>query len=288
MKQADHILYMEEHYRCENYNKSGSGSMVDTVALKKGENYERSLTVPEIVFVYRGKIEVSFRDIYGEILHRGKISLLPPGESVQMSVQEDSYLLICRLHRELSLCNLVSFEKLADYKKEGGTRFNSLKINNSIAQFLDGFVPHLERNLRCRHYLELKIRELMYLLRAYYTKEDLAAFFYLLAGSDFEFRNRVYTTVSGISSVEQWASMNHLSRDAFRKKFSRIMGKSPSAFLIEEKCMLIRRELEHGSRPPKIIAEMLGFSSVIVFQAFCKKHLGDSPGHIRRAALLKK
>ncbi|MDL2320580.1 AraC family transcriptional regulator [Alistipes sp. OttesenSCG-928-B03] len=288
MRLKDRFLYMQEHITCEKYNRNDTGSMADIVELSKGEVYERSLTVPEIVFVCRGNVQVSFRDISDYTLHRRKISLYPSGAHIYFTAPEDSCLFICRLHREVPVCKLLNLEMLAEYTEQGENSFNPLEINDSLLHYMDGFAPHVANGMRCSDYLSLKITELIYLLRAYYTKESLAAFFYPLMAGDFAFRNLVYSSLSGIRSVEQWAQSANMSVETFRKKFNSVFGQSPSSFLIEEKCTLIRHELEYGSKPLKVIAEMFGFSSVDVFQKFYKKHLKMSPGRIRKAITAEK
>lgn len=76
------------------------------------------------------------------------------------------------------------------------------------------------------------------------------------------------------------------STSTFRNRFKEVFGIPAYQWMKQQKIILIQQELELGTKSFKEIAYEYNFSSVQVFNDFCKTNFGKSPGEIRKVTEL--
>jgi AraC-like DNA-binding protein len=76
-----------------------------------------------------------------------------------------------------------------------------------------------------------------------------------------------------------------LSRATFSKRFTRLVGRPPLAYLTWWRMTLAARFLQDGDRILANIAERVGYTSQYAFATTFKRHHGVPPGRYRRALL---
>lgn len=275
------ITYFYEHRQCKAYEHEGLESQVQLVKLQKNEVYKQTLTDPIIVFC-NGHIALSSPNEADERLEMGEFILLPPGKCISiLSLKVDTRICVCRLSKEVVLCNSMRLEELGKHiPKEDTSRV--LTANEPIRRFMDSFIPCIEDKLLCRHFVQMKISELLLLLRAYYLKEELAAFFLPLLGPDFMFRNFIYKGMHISRTVKEMAAEANMSERGFLKKFKKIMNSTPTDFMNRHKIAGIKHDLICSKIPIKEISAKYGFATVQAFTAYCHKNLGKTPAKIRK------
>lgn len=281
MKQPEsNILYIDEHTQCESYNYDGGDSLVNILKLKPGEIYNHNLNMPKLCFICQGEISI-ISSKSEKSFKAGKMILLPPGIFISVKSIEDTSILTCKVVERITFCELLRFEELLMYVKNPDEVFSSLKINNAIQLCLDSFISCIEDKVRCRHYIKIKIKEIMILIRAYYPKEEIAAFFLPLLGPDQLFRIFIDKNAPYCGSVRELQQKANMSENGFRMRFKRVMNCTPSEFVNKKKAECIRYELLCGNDPIKEVCEKFGFSTLAGFSLFCKKYLGNTPAAIR-------
>jgi AraC-like DNA-binding protein len=85
-------------------------------------------------------------------------------------------------------------------------------------------------------------------------------------------------------TVADLAAEANLSRSAFARRFTALLGVAPLTYLTEWRMSLARERLRHGDERLAAIAHALGYASEFAFAAAFKRHHGTAPGRWRAAA----
>lgn len=274
-------MCINEHGQDKESGRTGAGSLVEILRLSKGEICGRDPKVAEIAFVCRGMIALSFPGGIGETVDSGKLALFSVGFRVSVTAVCDSYIFICKVVRGIRLCEFMDMEEFDEHTRDIDMEFNILAMNGPVRRYLYSFIPCVEDNLRCSRFLSMKIDELIYLLGAYYTKQEIATFFLPLLRPDNIFRSFVHENMHSCKSLKELAERSNMSYGGFRKRFLRVFGSFPQSYITGAKSERIRYDLLCTGAEIKEISDKYGFSSVPGFTRFCKKHLGETPGSIR-------
>lgn len=274
------LLYPHEHFSCYNYEK-GKNAALEILKVAKGGAFERDLYDTEIVFVIEGKFTLSYGKIVNMEIPGGKIMLFPPGSHVHATVLEDTHIIVCRIRGLVHLCECVSLEHIYENDQELKKEFHMLDINERINQYIHFFISCVNDGLKCGYYFETKMKELFFLLRAYYTKDDLAGFFSPLLSNDSKFMNLMYRNYRHVKSVHELADISMYSESGFKKQFHRVFGTSASDWLRNQKASLIFHDLNCSTLSIKELTDKYDFSSVSSFTTFCQSKFGAPPGQIR-------
>ena len=276
------ILYPQEHFSCYNYDK-GQNAAIEIIKRKAGDIIERDLIDTEIVFVIDGHFTLSYGKCFDLNITKGKILFFPPGCHVKADLLEDTHIIVCRIRGILQLCDCLPLEKLYhEYGKSEKDCCHMLNINERIYDYIEHFVLCVEDGLRCSYYFKTKMKELFFLLRAYYTKEELARFFAPLMSKNSQFMNLMYKNYRKVKNVQELANLSMYSTSGFKKQFNKVFGTSASEWLSDQKAALIFQELNNSTMSIKEIADKYDFSSVSSFSTFCMNKFGMSPGKIRK------
>lgn len=275
------LLYPQEHFSCYNYEK-GKNATLEILNIPKGFHLDRMLHDTEIVFMLGGKFTLSYAKIVNMEINPGKIMLFPPGSQVNAVALEETRLIICRIRGILQLCECISLEHMYTNRgkdvKEG---FHMLTINDRINKFVELMQECVDDGLKCGYYFETKMKELFFLLRAYYTKEELAEFFSPLLSHNARFMNIMYQNYRNVKSVQELANISMYSESGFKKQFQKVFGTSASDWLRNQKASLIFHDLNCSELSIKELADKHDFSSVSAFTTFCQSKFGLPPGQIR-------
>ncbi|MDH6314129.1 AraC-like DNA-binding protein [Parabacteroides sp. PFB2-10] len=276
------LLYPKEHFSCYNYEK-GQNARLEILKREAGTKIIRDLVDTEIVFVIDGHFTLSYSKFIDMDITKGKILFFPPGSHVEANVLEDTHIIICRVRGVVQLCECLNLEQLhREYGSKKGNGFHMLDINERIYSYIEHFVDCVNDGLKCSYYFGTKMKELFFLLRAYYTKEELAAFFAPILGKDSQFMNLMYQNYRNVKSVQELANLSMYSPSGFKKQFGRVFGTSASEWLSDQKAALIFQDLNNSPLSIKELADKYGFSSVSAFSNFCLAKFGKPPGKIRQ------
>jgi len=274
------LLYAQEHFTCNNYEK-GKNAALEILNIPGGRLIERTLHDTEIVFMLSGKFNLSYDKILNMEVNPGVFMLFPPGSQITATAIEDTRLIICRIRGLLQLCECISLEHIYTSRekpvKEG---FHMLTINDRIYKFIELMQECVDDGLRCGFYFETKMKELFFLLRAYYSKEELLQLFSPLLSHNARFMNLMYQNRNA-KSVHELAGISLYSESGFKKQFHKVFGTSASDWLRNQKASLIYHDLNCSELSIKELADKYSFSSVSSFTTFCQSKFGLPPGQIR-------
>jgi AraC-like DNA-binding protein len=154
--------------------------------------------------------------------------------------------------------------------------------NQRLTNFVETMQEYVKDGLKCTFFFDIKIREFLFLIRAYYDRTIVFNFFKPIYSTDFVFSNDVYKNIDSVKTVKEMADALNYSLSGFEKKFKKVFNLSPYQWMQEQKARKIYHEI-HCSK--KTFAEMAfeyDFSSPAHFNVFCKLFFGSTPGKLRK------
>ncbi|MDH6535217.1 helix-turn-helix domain-containing protein [Parabacteroides sp. 52] len=268
-----------QHIGCH-MNESEERPLIEVVNHKINDCWEEVISHTELIFVFEGSLYVSFDFHKNEKVGNGKIVLLPSGCHFQAKTKEGVSFLVMRLQESIRFCDTFSIENLL--KEEVKTdKLPSIPMRPVVQKFLSGLILHMEDGIHCQQYMELKIKEIFFLFRAYYLKKELAHLFYPVIGIGGEFADFVLKNYSRVKTVNEFATLYTCSLSNFDKKFKKSFGVSAYQWMTKKKVELISHDIRTTNKTCRQIAEERGFQSLPQFTDYCKKHLGAAPSKIR-------
>lgn len=281
-------LYADEHLYCPNYDK-GEQPLIQEIEMERMELVQISSRVNKLIFVLDGQIEYSSGQVHAYPVPEGHICFLPAARRMNCRATKDSRLLIIRIYGEVRFCDCFTVENL--YRMEGirnkgrkstqTTEPYMLAVNSLMKKYLDMLVICHRAGLRCRYYNEGKVKELMYILRAFYTKHELAAFFEPALAADARFSEMVINSYSSHGDLAGIATAMNYTVSGFEKKFRKVFGCSPYSWMLQQKAREAWHRVMEGKMNLKQVADSFGFSSPAAFGTFFRKHFGISPAKAR-------
>jgi AraC-like DNA-binding protein len=224
-------------------------------------------------------------------MKKGQMLYLPPDYHFTYVSNENSEMLIMRLSSKVQLCESYMLDRLVhetsnvlnnrDLRASRKSPF-LLDMNQLIQQYASNLVACLENGIRCKGYFEVKTKELFYLLRSFYQKEDLALFFEKALSYDTGFSHFIQQNYYKFQTLSEMAMAMNMTLSGFEKRFKKVFKTSGYRWMNEHKAKKIHHAICTEDTPLKEISMRFGFSSQSTFNDFCKKKLGFTPGQIRK------
>lgn len=250
--------------------------------LQEGLHREMKVYRCGIVCVLSGKLTLSYDRFIAEPLDNRQLFLLAPGTRCSITAVENTRILLFQTEDIVAINDVLHIEELPvkDLMAEYG--MPTIEIKEPIRIFIENLLYFIDRKNVMAEYFELKIRELYHLIRSYYTTEEITTFFYPLYSKNASFAMFILKNYRYVKTVTEFAKLYNCSLSSFDKNFRRAFGISSYKWMMQKRIDLIYHELCSTQKPLKQVAEDTGFSSQPQFTDFCKKHLGASPGQIRK------
>lgn len=283
------FFYKNEHISCINYAE-GFNKIFLLKEIPEGHVVERQyLDTTFLVFMLEGDVEIRYEvDKYFYPLVE-YIFLLPKNQQITAYARKATTLLLCSFASDLKLCSRFSIQQLSRYViGDISQEPYCLKLDERIQGFLPLLVSSLREGLGCVHYHQIKRDELFLYLRAGYTKEELALFFYPILGKDMEFKDFVLMNSRSIFDVKDFAIRANMSLSTFNRRFKETFNATAKTWLLLRKQEFVRSDVTLSNLPFSEIAEKYQFSSTSYLITFCKKYFGKTPNELRKKALEKK
>jgi len=240
-----------------------------------------------LLIVTEGNISASFGKYEDQNLVKGKIILLTSNTPFKAVAKKDTHFFVFKIPSNVQLCDRYSLEQLLKESNNEEPELHYLEMNKAMEDFLRMLDVYIAEGLRCVLFFDMKIKELFYLFRGFYTKEELYMFFYPILSNDLTFSDFVYRNHSKVKTVTELAELANYSRSGFVKRFKKVFGVSAYQWMREQKANVIYHEINDMTKALKEISFEYGFSSPAHFNDFCKIHFGNTPGNIRKSKLNK-
>lgn len=277
------LFYRVEHLSCLSYS-ADSNRIFHVLSLVKGYTYTRRFPDSTfLVILISGNIKISYGINQYLEPELESMFLLPKNFSITYTANEDSVLLLCTLSTELKLCSRYSIEQLVSHIPSDAVAscIYSLPLDSRIRSYSKLLVEALQEGLGCMHFHLLKRDELLLYLRAGYSKEKLARFFYPILGGNIEFKDFVLAHYVEVSDVKELAALANMSLSTFNRRFKETFNETAQKWLLKRKSERLLRDIVMSELSFSEIAFKYKFSSAAYLATFCKKNFGDTPYALR-------
>ncbi|GAB6122048.1 helix-turn-helix domain-containing protein [Dysgonomonas termitidis] len=278
-------LYCSDKLSCP-YKEKGRHSTIQLLELNQNDLIDNNSLNDKMVFLIKGKVSLSFASHTGAIIEENKAVYLPVNQHYSLNALEYSTLLIIRLQEQITFCNCMNIEDIARFfENENDQTMDDLyllDLNVEIKKYIEFVLTCINQGIYCGIFYRNKVKELFFLLRAFYPQKDLSFFFRKALSADSVFSSYIMRNSHNYKSVSELAEALHYSVSGFEKHFKRVFGVSPYKWMLRNKAEKIYYEIRLEKQSFKDICDEFGFSSISHFTNFCKTYLGDTPSNIRK------
>ncbi|NDV95290.1 AraC family transcriptional regulator [Dysgonomonas sp. 521] len=288
------LLYASEHLDCPNYDNRQRPA-IEMISHKQGDSFQVQPWVHKLIFVLEGEMRCStaLADYYP--VRMGQILFLPANRSLSCNIAKDTHIAVIRLYDKIQFCDCFGLENLKaiDNLHNNKSRELYTKAGAQASPYLLEAKPVMKRylemltlchraGLKCRYYNEGKVRELMFILRAFYPKEQLARFFAPALTTDTYFSQFVMSNYTRYTNLAGLAQAMGYTVSGFEKKFRKVFQCAPYAWMRRQKAEEAYHSIKTSDLSLKQISTEFGFSSHPAFIKFIRQNFGQTPGQIRK------
>lgn len=276
------FFYLSEHTSCYHYSKDGEEGFRH-YKLGKGDKFKDTISRNAIIFVLRGKLSVTCNGRCFT-LSASEMGFIPLGSLVKVSSLAEGEVVLSLFVGGGDGCRKASFAELYRLKDQLPPEqcMTPLDIRLPLQKYLDLLTVYLDSGASCRHFHEMKITELFWLFRFYYSKMEILGFFYAIISATHNFRENILSHYREAQNIDELVRICGLSRSTFKRQFIKEFSLSPGLWLRRQKLGDIKHKLSDPNLSLSEISDELHFASLPHFSKFCKIHLGISPSEYRQ------
>jgi AraC-like DNA-binding protein len=282
----NNLLSSQKFTTCLNCNDNND-QLIRVSNYKKDGTYRLNFDVNTIVLIVKGEGLFSLGMKIDKPIQKGDIFMCQGSQFCSLNAHEDVTLLQFRFNMNVDFCNKFSFEMLLGEKKYKKTLndFYFLTSNETMKLYVETLLHNFEDGLNCSYFLEIKMKEFFYILRVYYSKEELKAFFRPVLNKDLEFSLFIFQNYQKVKSAKELAQMLGYSLSGFKKRFPRVFGTSYNQWVEAQKAKNVYHEIICTTKKFGQLRVEYGFSSPSHFNKFCRRYFNDAPSSLRKRYL---
>lgn len=241
-----------------------------------------------LLFVLEGKMKVTTGEGVVKWLSNGNFMMIPKTESWKGVGMQDTRLVILLFNMVDNVWTSTKIKKLldaADGKVQKG--YMLLPICRPLEMFLDLMVLYAEEKDIDRSFYASKDSELLSLLYAFYSAEELGKMFYPLLHTNLDFKSFVEANYLKVESASELAELAGCSLVTLNRKFKEYYNDTAYQWIMKNKMVLIKKRLQTPTGSLAEIAKEFGFYSGSELNRFCQRQFGTSALKIRKQAVAK-
>jgi len=274
------VFYLDEHRVCGNYITDYH------VGFKNCQIKEGEFCVPAdkdhncLFFLIAGRVNL-FYESQNYNLKKDTVWFIPMSSDYKIYATTDATFVVNYFDKPIDFCERTALEDLAmllDKKSHS----SMLRINKPLKKFLSSLVFYLNEGIFCKHFHEIKQKELFFILRYFYTKREVAGLFAPIISKNLDFKNVILANYLNASSVKELAQICNYSLSSFNRTFKKNFQENPYIWLQNQKTKYIAGRLSDKNIPLGQIIDEFRFSSPSHFTLFCKKHFNLTPSQFRK------
>lgn len=275
------LLYLNEHLSCLNYQMNSDVGFT-CQQLEKDEVYRIDNSKSSCtLFIIEGDVIFDLGKYKGLRILQNQIVFIPQNIGTRMKSITGSKCMLLFWDRNMSVCDKLFLGSLS-VRGEDRTADNFiLPVRKPLAEVLDSVGMYLEARLLCKHMHLLKQQELLLVLKGFYTKKELTAFFSASTGIRQRFEKFVMENYKKVNSVKEFADLYYVSERSFSRKFHSCFGESPYKWMQKKRAEQMLEMICDPELSFQEISGRLGFSSPSHFTAYCRRMYGMSPTQLR-------
>lgn len=262
------------------YNDHNHVTGASYLPLERNESITKShLTHHFVVFVLKGKIQISCKHYDNETVDEGHMTFLSKGGFLHITAFDTDASLLFFGFDEVTI---RTSETLMDFFTSHGNKkdyiHNTLPVNADMKQIVDRIVLQVRKGrIKNAEICQAWNIELFLTFISYYTKTQVTDFFRPLVSTDINFRDFIennYAEVEG--NTEKLIRYSGMPRSAFIKTFKEEFGTTPKAWMTEK----FKKEIEFYSSHPNATTTFVSSKLRITDVRLCqltRKYYGCTP-----------
>jgi AraC-like DNA-binding protein len=241
----------------------------------------------KLIFLLEGKIEAKVGILEKKELTKGVFWFVSSAQPVKIKASTNTLLLVMRFSSRIVFCDCYILEQLYNEWQQKHETVDERQlypgiIRPSLWHCIRGLHSTTSDGIRCRSFFDIKVKEVCFLLRAYYPKRELYRIFYPVLTADIAFSDSVKSTWQKYPTIDELARSLNYTPSGFYKRFTAVFGTSPHEWITEKKRLAIHNDLISSYLPLHEMATKWGFSGLPALSRWCVKNLGQAPGRLRR------
>ena len=269
-----------EHLSCHHYATQANTGWI-LVNGSEQQLYQGETEYHSVLFCIQGSARLASGDELCE-LQAGQMKFIPRDSSVHAALSRDCMLLSAYFDVIDFLCDKLSLQQLKELKETVAYNPNPLEVRGAIPSMLTTLKVYLQDKALCAYLHELKVKELFWNLRAYYSREELAAFLSPVLGVS-KFHNEVINAFTCNIRVADLAERVYMATSTFYKQFREEFGEPPEQWIRTQSNKQILFLIQDYDLTIGEIATRLSFGSLSSFSRYCSKNFGYAPTALRQA-----
>jgi len=278
------VFYLDEHLSCSNYISDYN------IGFKNCKIKQNEFLVPYskdyhcVFFLVSGSVNLLYES-QTYILRKDMFWFIPMSSEYKVIANTDATVILNYFNKPVDFCEKAALEDLSVFYDQKPD-ISMLKINKPLKRFLLSMVFYMGEGAYCKHFHEIKQKELFYLLRYFYTKRELADLFATIISVNIDFKNMVLANYLQASSVKELANICNYSLSSFNRIFKKNFQENPYIWLQNQRVKYIVGRLSDKNISLSQIIDEFKFSSPSHFTIFCKKHLNLTPSQYRKQLVI--
>lgn len=229
-----------------------------------------------------GELLVNSQEYPGETLREGQFILQAIGSKIELLAMTDAEYITFWFNELPAICT-NRYERIIS-NTDAPIVYTPLQMHNRLVNLITDLRDYLEEGMPCGQFVELKSKELVYLLTNYYPEAQLSTFFYPISTYTENFHFFVMKNYEKVKNVEEFAHLGGYTTTTFRRLFKNMYGVPVYEWILNKKREGILDDLQFTKDRIGDISQRYGFDSLSHFAHFCKASFGDTPRSLRTRA----
>jgi AraC-like DNA-binding protein len=258
--------------------------------LREGELYHtQHKDYNQIFFLLEGKIIVNSSEGLGKIVNAGEFFFLPASADMSCQVLAPvAHFVLLLFDRLQGACDRVFFRDLWQLAYHQKPDFRATVMRSPIDRFLIDLMSTFSPLLEIPAYQQVKYEEALYLLRALYSKEEMARIFHPIIGRSIDFRYFVMANYLKVKNITELVRLSGLKRKTFDRQFNDEFEIPPYQWVLQQKAKHIRYALSETNDQMQDLMRKYGFTIAPHFTRFCKDYFDYTPLELRKRLRMEK
>lgn len=274
--------YCIQYTNCTSCPKPAENVLVH-YNLPKGEHIPKDKCTQNcMLFMIKGELLINSEEYPGHTLRDKQFILQAIGSKIEILALSDVEYVVYQFNELPVICD-ERYREIVNNAVVPLT-YTPLVMSEQLFHLITSIPIFLGETTPCSKYIELKCKELVFLITNYYPLPQLSAFFYPISTYTESFHYFVMQNYSRVKNVEEFAHLGGYTTTTFRRLFKNLYGIPVYEWILEKKREGILEDLQHTNMRITEISNRYGFDSLSHFAHFCKDSFGDTPRALRKKA----
>ena len=230
----------------------------------------------------KGELLINSEEYPGNILREKQFILQAIGSKIELLALTDVEYIVYWFNELPLLCE-ERYREITE-QAEAPLTYTPLIMSERLHYLITSMPEFLGEESPCSRFIELKCKELAFLITNYYPTPQLSSFFYPISTYTKSFHYFVMQNYNTVKNVEEFAHLGGYTTTTFRRLFKNLYGIPVYEWILEKKREGILEDLQRTNMRITEICNRYGFDSLSHFAHFCKDSFGDTPRALRKKA----